>query len=64
MNQKLWKKIHSLNLVIKLNLVQIKVCISFKTKIKNIKDPNDEYDLKSDNIGNDLPGQEKGFDNY
>jgi hypothetical protein len=47
-----------------LNLVQIKVCISFKTKIKNIKDPNDEYDLKSDNIGNDLPGQEKGFDNY
>ena len=33
-----------------------KVCISFKTKNKNIEDPNDEYDLKIDKIGNDLSG--------
>jgi len=41
-----------------------KICISFQAKNKYIQDPNEEYDLKSDNIGNDLPGQEKDLDSY
>ncbi len=39
-----------------------KVCIAFQNKNVFVEDPDEDFDLKSDDIGNDLPGENKDYE--